>query len=195
MENKQILKEYENMNFGINSNIEDIEIEQHTYEAVLDYFEGNINFGEFILRIDGDCPPNSCFWCNYDCEKCDLESEIEDIMIRGGDCFECWRRCLEQEATEEPKINFTNILESFLNLCEKYEESIECSECEYSNGENGTGTKSCDVTNCLCVNEKKEPCPYSHINVYGYGQVECFVKYLQDNYHIEIKPKENDANV
>lgn len=188
MKNKQILKEYENMEFNIHSYTEDIEIEQHTHKVVLDYFKGNIDFNELLLRVDGECPPNSCFWCNHDCDKCDLESEFEDIMITGYDCFECWRRCLEQESIEEPKIDLYDIAQDFRKMCNSFD--IQCKDCKYE-----TCSEECDNTNCCCLNENFECCKYGSIEDIEVDEVECFVKYLQDNYDIGIKPKESDANV
>lgn len=182
MKNKQILKEYENMKFDIHSHIEDIEIEQHTHKVVLDYFKGNIDFNELLLRVDGECPPNSCFWCNHNCEKCDLESEIEDIMITGYDCFECWRRCLEQETIEEPKINLYDIAQDFRKICDSFD--IQCTDCKCE-----PCSEECENTICSCLNNKYERCQYSSGEDIIVDTLECFVRYLQDNYNIEIKEK------
>lgn len=188
MKNKQILKEYENMEFNIHSHTEDIEIEKHTYKVVLDYFKGKINFNELLLRVDGNCPPNSCFWCNHDCEKCDLESEFEDRMITGSNCFECWRRCLEQEAIEEPKFDLYKPLEEFEKMCNSFD--LQCTDCKCE-----PCSEECENTICSCLNNKYERCEYSSGENIAPNTLECFVRYLQNNYNIEIESKESDVNV
>lgn len=182
MENKQILKEYENMSFNMCSNCEDIEQLQYDYELIKKYFEGKITFDDLMFEVDGDCPPNSCYWCNDNCDKCDLESEIEDIMIRGGDCFECWRRCLEQEAIEKHKIDLYKPLEEFEKMCNSFD--LQCTDCKCE-----PCSEECENTICSCLNNKHERCQYSSGENIIVNSLECFVRYLQDNYNIEIKEK------
>lgn len=90
MKKKQILKEYEDMRFDINSSTIEIEQCQYNYKLIKKYFNKEIDFDKLMIQVDGSCPPNNCFWCKNKCNECDIRSA-------DGECIECWRRCLEQE--------------------------------------------------------------------------------------------------
>lgn len=75
-----------------------LEIFEKEYKLIKQYFNKEITFDEFMDNIKDSCPPNSCFWCDYKCDKCDIckvRKEGDSInVIHLGDCRKCWERCL-----------------------------------------------------------------------------------------------------
>lgn len=162
----QILKMYEDMKFTINDDSGDFIDCQIAYEAVKEYLEGKIDFNKLMIEVENICPPNSCFWCNNDCDKCDLKEKY-DPTIRGGNCRECWDRCLGIEIKEKPKLDLSTVSDKFFEVCHKY-----------------------NVTSAdYCENNKGYKCPYSPIREKMRTDIDCFITWLQDNYDIELKEK------
>ena len=87
----KILKDYEDLVFDINTNAGYISEVQEQYSNIKRYIDGHITLESLAYHTSG-CPINSCFWCNNDCDKCDLYEKYDD----DNRCTECWRRCLEE---------------------------------------------------------------------------------------------------
>lgn len=94
---KKILQKYKNMTFDIFSDASDIDDCRSAYNNIQLYYKGIISFEELMVKVDSICPPNSCNWCNDNCDKCDIAERDQHNNIKGGNCEECWKRCLEQE--------------------------------------------------------------------------------------------------
>lgn len=95
---KTILDFYEQESYSINSNSTDLDLTKEDYELIKKYFNKEIDFDKLIQEVN-NCPLNSCYWCNNNCEECDIKK------ISKGDietnCRECWKRSLEYNLKEK----------------------------------------------------------------------------------------------
>ena len=84
---KKILREYENAIYDIYNNLSDMNFYKRSYKEIKHYIDKEISFEELYSVVDGSCPLNSCYWCNDNCNECDVK----------GNCKECWRKAIIEE--------------------------------------------------------------------------------------------------
>lgn len=141
---KTILDFYEQESYSINSSSTELDLTKEDYELIKKYVNNEIDFNKLIQEVN-NCPLNSCYWCNDNCEECDIKKINKgDIET---DCRECWKRCLEYSLKDD-KIDI-KIIQNECNhkdkdgnftveYCDMYERrwsDLECTQCgKYVNG-------------------------------------------------------------